>query len=58
MEWKDLCIAHGLDVIKLIIEKELTQLADLKYQIEESTKLLEPHKDKPEFGRHNELLKK
>lgn len=61
-EWKDLCIAHGLAVMKLIIQKESRQLADLKNQIEESTKLLEPHacqiQDKPEFGRHNELLKK
>lgn len=41
-----------------LIEEESRQLADLKNQIEESMKLLELHKDKPEFDRHIELLKK
>lgn len=56
-DWKDLCISQCLAVMKLI-EEESRQLADLKNQIEESMKLLELHKDKPEFDRHIELLKK
>lgn len=57
-KWKKLCVEHGLGFMRVIIEEEKRQLVELKAQIEESAISLEPHSDKPDFFKLNELLKK
>lgn len=41
----------------LIVEEEKIQLIDLQALIKERTKGLEPYRDRPEFGKYNDLLK-
>lgn len=55
---KKQCIDHGLTIMRLIVEEEKAQLTDLEIQIDESTKQLELHKEKTEFIKYNDLLKK
>lgn len=44
--------------MKLIVEEEKEQLLTLQIQIDESSRKLEPFKDKPDFEKFNDLLKK
>lgn len=57
-KWKKQCISHGLEVMRLIVEEERQQLANLQVQIMESSSKLEPLKENTEFDKFNEILKK
>lgn len=51
-------INHGIEIMRLIVEEEKLQLVELSDQIDESTKALGPFKDKLEFIKYDDLLKK
>lgn len=34
---KELCISHGIDLMRLIVEEEMAQLEDLKTEIDQSS---------------------
>lgn len=57
-KWKQTCINHGLEVMKLIIQEEKLQLSEIQTQIDEHLQQLEPFTGKYEFKMYNELLKK
>lgn len=57
-KWKEQCIKHGLEVMRLIVEEEKDQLTSLQIQIQETSEKLEPLKDNPDFERLNDFLKK
>lgn len=57
-KWRKKFIDHGLEVMRLIVEEEKLQLETLQTQIAESSNKLEPLKEKPDFDKLNDLLKK
>lgn len=56
--WKDECLNRGLSLMKLIVTEEEAQLSDLREELENSAKLLEPYKLDPDFEKNYEFIKK
>lgn len=57
-KWKKQCIDHGLDIMKLIVEEEKDPLVLLQTQILESSGILEPLEENPDFNKFNNIMKK
>lgn len=57
-KWKELCINHGLAVMRLIVDEEKIQLTTIQEQIEESARGLVALKDIEAFTKQNDILKK
>lgn len=57
-KWKELCLNHSIAVMELIVKEEKTQLISIQEQIEESARGLETLRDKEEFIKKNENLKR
>lgn len=56
--WKKICIDRGIELMKLIIQEEQSQLGEIQLELDKSTSLLEPFGEDPELIRFNENLKK
>lgn len=57
-KWKELCINHGISVMKIIVEEEKIQLGELAAAIAESSTGLDPFIGHVEFQKLNDTLKK
>lgn len=56
--WKESCLERGLDTLRMIVNEEELQLEEIRIEIDNSVKLLEPFKSDPNFDKSNDLLKK